>query len=415
MKHMIDRRDFLKIMGTAALGTAVAPFIPRSAGGALDRDYVHFGGSLPLTGPLAKIAQMYKDGYDFYLETVNHKIKVAGKTYDLKFTIYDDENKPAKTAQLTEKLIVSDKADLLLSAYGTDPVIAQGSVCEKYKRILLNGGAATRRLEEEFSGTVFTLIPTGDYYHRTLIDMVAKLNPPIRTAGIITPDETVYREIADAVRTQCEGYGIKILAEDLIPMDTIEMGPTVLKMKRSQVDMVVNAGWDKLLAGFVSRAREYKISLKFLDGGYATMTPFLKQSLGAGMKHIVGATFFLAQARTKDEHYGNSMTFAETFKKKYGYEPDYHTVLAYMIPGLYEVLLKDANPEDPFNPDDMRKRLLAMDRDMLWGRVRFNEKGRIIKDMLVIQWQGDPPEPVIVYPPENATGELIYPSDPLAG
>ena len=79
------------------------------------------------------------------------------------------------------------------------------------------------------------------------------------------------------------------------------------------------------------------------------------------------------------------------------------------------MILKDADPKDPFNTDYIRKSLFAMNEDMLWGRVRFNEKGRIIKDMLVIQFQGDAAEPVIVYPPENATGKLNYPSNPLSG
>ena len=65
---------------------------------------------------------------------------MAGKEYPLKFQLYDDENDPTKTAQLTEKLLTVDKADLLLSAYGTDPVMAQGSICKKYNKLLINGG-----------------------------------------------------------------------------------------------------------------------------------------------------------------------------------------------------------------------------------------------------------------------------------
>ena len=56
-----------------------------------------------------------------------------------------------------------------------------------------------------------------------------------------------------------------------------------------------------------------------------------------------------------------------------------------------------------------------MNRDMLWGRIRFNEKGRILKDMLVIQFQGPDAQPMIVYPTANAQAKLVYPSDPLAG
>jgi branched-chain amino acid transport system substrate-binding protein len=407
----------MKVMGSAAIGAAAGPALtPRTVrAAALEKGYVLFGGSLALTGTYAKVAKLYKDAYEFYLETVKHKITVGGKEYPLQFKLYDDENDPTKTAQLTEKLINVDKADVILSAYGTDPVMAQGAICKKYNRILVNGGAATRRLEEEFAGTVFTLVPTGDYYHRTLIDMLGKLEPPLKTAGIIIPDDPIYHEIGKACKEQLEKIGVRTVVEDVIPMDAKDLGSTALKMQGKSIDLVINTGWDKLLASFVNEAIKYKLNLKFLDGGHATITPFLEESLGAKRKNICGVTFFLPESKTKDQYYGDSLNFNAKFKEKNGYDSAYHVAMAYTIPQIYANYLKGADPADPFNTDKLRKHLFSLNEDMLWGRMRFNDKGRIIKDMLVIQFQGDPVKPVIVYPPENATGKLVYPSNPLAG
>jgi hypothetical protein len=123
----------------------------------------------------------------------------------------------------------------------------------------------------------------------------------------------------------------------------------------------------------------------------------------------------MPEARTKDIHYRDSLEFSQKYTDKYAGQPSYQSVLAYTVFELFEILLKDADAKDPFNTDYLRNGLFKMDRDLIWGRIRFNEKGRILKDMLVIQFQGDPPAPVIVYPPENATAKLNYPSDPLAG
>jgi branched-chain amino acid transport system substrate-binding protein len=417
MNWNVNRRDFLKVTGSAAIGaiTGTTLDVNTVQAAALDKGYVLFGGSLALTGTYAKVAGLYKHAYEFYLDTVKHKIVVAGKEYPLQFKLYDDENDPTKTAQLTEKLINVDKADFILSAYGTDPVMAQCSICKKYNRVLINGGAATRRLEEEFSGTVFTLVPTGDFYHRTLIEMVGKLDPPLKTAGIIIPDDPIYHEIGKACKEQLEKVGIKIIVEDVIPMDTKELGSTVLKMQGKNIDMVINTGWDKLLASFVNEAIKYRLNLKFIDGGHATITPFLEESLGAKRRNICGVTFFLPESKTKDQYYGDSMNFNEKFKEKYGYNTAYHVAMAYLIPQIYENYLKSADSKDPFNTDNLRKYLFGLNQDTLWGKLRFNEKGRIIKDMLVIQFQDAPIQTVIVYPPENATGKLVYPSNPLGG
>jgi ABC-type branched-subunit amino acid transport system substrate-binding protein len=197
-------------------------------------------------------------------------------------------------------------------------------------------------------------------------------------------------------------------------MNATDLSATVLKMKDRQVDMVINTGWDRILASFVNEAVKYKMKLKVLDGGHATISPFLKETLGRRMKNIMGVSFWLPEAKTKDIHYKDSVEFGQKFEKRFGYEPGYHVALAYQLMTLYEVVLRDADPKNPFNTESLRRALLKVDKDMIYGRVRFNQKGRMLSDMLVIQWQGDPPKPVIVHPAKNATGKLIYPSDPLS-
>jgi len=413
MKQGMNRREFLKMTGTVAMGTAIMPMSAVFAQAADAKDYIHIGCSLPLTSTLGKVAGIFRDAYQFYIETVNQKMTIGGKEYGIKLTIYDDENKPARTAELTEKLIVSDKVDLLLSSYGTEPTLAQASVCKKHKKVMLNIGVASGKVETDFVGTVFSLVGLADTYHRTLFNMIAKLDPPIKTVGIITPDDPSYHEMSKGVKEDCKKNGMEVVIEEIVPMNVSDLEPTVLKFKAKQPDMIVNVGWDKILAGFVMMAGKHNVKAKLLDGGHVTITPFLKDALGPKLKNICGVTFFMPEAKTKDEYYGDSLNFAKKYKEKYGYDPAYHAAMAYTVPYLFGVVLKNADPKDPFNPDFLRQSFSKMDMETLWGRVKFNEKGRIEKDMLVIQWQGDPPAPIIIYPPETAVGKLIYPSDPL--
>jgi branched-chain amino acid transport system substrate-binding protein len=415
----MNRREFLRSAGAAGLGMALTSAPWKVLGGsnafaAAGRKVVHFGGSLALTGTYAKVAKMYKDAYELYLDSINHKMTIAGQPYEVKLTMYDDENDPVKAAQLTEKLINVDKVDLILEAYGTDPVLAQLAIAKKYNRVVIGGGAATRRTDEEFGGhTAYTVISTGDYYHKPVIELASTLNPPIKTVGIITMDDPIYQEMAKASKERCAQLGMQVVFEDVIPMNTSDLSSTVLKMKGKQIDMVINTGWDKILASFVNEAIKYKLNLKLLDGGHGTLSPSLAENLGKRLKNIVGITFWLAEAKSKPLHYKNGVEYSNKFKARFGYAPDYHSVHAALTMELYEVILKDANPKDPFNSDYMRKALMKVDRDMISGHVRFNAKGRCNTDMLVIQWQGDPAKPVIVAPKASANGKIVYPSNPL--
>ena len=55
-------------------------------------------------------------GYELWKEDVNAKGGILGRKVELK--IYDDRSEPMTGAKLYERLITSDKVDLLVGPYG---------------------------------------------------------------------------------------------------------------------------------------------------------------------------------------------------------------------------------------------------------------------------------------------------------
>src|SRR3546814_13555691 len=91
-----SRRKLLVQSGALAAAAA----LPVSALRAQTRaDQVVFGASLPFTGPYEKVSKTVRDGYDFWSKTVGGKMTVAGKTREVKWNIYDDENNASRSAQ----------------------------------------------------------------------------------------------------------------------------------------------------------------------------------------------------------------------------------------------------------------------------------------------------------------------------
>src|SRR3546814_4728994 len=76
---------------------------------------------------------------------------VGDRELPIEWVIYDDEFNAARTAQLTERMISTDKVDCIVGTYGTAPVLAQGAIAGRYNKITIQGGAATRRSEEHTS------------------------------------------------------------------------------------------------------------------------------------------------------------------------------------------------------------------------------------------------------------------------
>lgn len=406
----MNRRTLVK-GGAAVLGAALASKFPTPA--IAQNRTVHLGTSLPLSGPYEAVAKIYQDGYRFWSETAGNKMTIAGEDYDIRWTIYDDENNAARTAQLTERLISTDQVDLIVGAYGTDTVLAQGAIAQRNNKVTVQAGAASQRVDEEIGGhTTFTLVGQGRLYGQRAIDTLARQDPKPGNLAIVTFDDPVYLEMAAGIREFAESHGIEIVMEEVLPMNTQDLRPTVLRMRRlGEVDLVYSCGWDLICINLIQEFIALDFSPKAFVGGHLTTNAVVKSTLGANLRNTIGVTFWLPEMSHSDSNFASAREFADAFEAFSGYAPTYHAAMSYAVPYIYQEVLRDASPDDPFNMDAIREKLSELDGlRTIWGPVSFNERGRIEFDGLpVIQWQGEDPEIVVVDPADIATGELEYP------
>ncbi|MCL4188086.1 MAG: amino acid ABC transporter substrate-binding protein [Rhodobacteraceae bacterium] len=407
----VNRRSVLKGGAALSLGAMMAPGLAAPA--LAQSRTVHLGCSLPLTGPYEKVSRIYKDAYEFWSETVGHKMSIGGQDYDVRWTIYDDENSAARTAQLTERLITTDNVDLIVGAYGTDTVLAQGAIARKHGRITIQAGAASQRVDEEIGGhTTFTLVGLARNYGRLAIEKLGTQEPKPRNIAIVTFDDPVYLEMAAGIEDMAQSLGIEVALKEVLPMQTQDLRPTVLKLKRlGEVDIVYNCGWDIICIKLVQEFAALDFTPKAFVGGHLTTNPVVKETLGRNLDYVMGVTFWLPQMAHSDDHFASAQEFADAFKAAKGYAPTYHAAMAYTVPYIYAHVLRDATGDTPFDPAALRAKIAALDGlPTMWGPISFNEKGRIdFPGLPVLQWQGNDPQLTVIHPDALATGTLQYP------
>ena len=414
----LDRRSLLG--GSAAvglgalLGSGLGGFASKPA--LAKKRTVHFGSSLPLTGPYEKVARIYKDAYEFWSETVGGKMIVGGQEMDVAWTVYDDENNAARTAQLTERLITTDKVDLIVGAYGTDTVLAQGAIARKHGRITIQAGAASQRVDEEIGGhTTFTLVGQARSYGKLAVRKLVAAEPKPKTLAIVTFNDPVYLEMSAGLKDFAAANGVDVVLEEVLPMKVQDLRPTVLKMKRlGDVDIVYNCGWDVICIKLVQEFLALDFTPKAFVGGHLTTNAVVKETLGKNLEYALGVTFWLPQMAHSDSHFASAEVFADAFEASKGYTPTYHAAMAYTVPYLYQQVLRDASGDDPFDPDSLRASLAGLNEvPTIWGPITFNEKGRLnFPGLPVLQWQGADPQLTVVHPESLATGQLAYPMPP---
>lgn len=409
--HHPSRRSVLK----GALAGAGAFAIGGRFGSAMaaGNDVVHFGASLPLTGTYEKVSRICKDGFDFWTRTYGNRMVVGGREREIRWTIYDDENNASRTAQLTEKLISQDGVDLIVGTYGTDTVLAQGAIVRKHGRVFVQSGASSIRVDEELGGhTAFTANGRVGTYSAGAMDFLAGRSPKPKRLALVTMDDPVYHEIAGGVKAKCQQYGIEVVAEIVLPMNVQDLRPTALKLRGAgKLDVVYNTGWDVICIKLAEEMSAIGVNPNAFVGGHLTTSPVVKDTLGPKMQDMIGSAVWLPQFKYRDDKFASAQEFADKFRETYGYVPTYQAAFSYILPFIYQQVLRDADPADPFNPKTLRDRLSKLEvKDSIWGPISFDDKGRIRRDAApAVQWIGDPPVAKIVAPADMAETAGVYP------
>jgi branched-chain amino acid transport system substrate-binding protein len=129
-KSVLQRRSFVAAAGCAALTLGVPSLAQQVSAPPL-----RIGGTLPLTGPLAGVGMIHKIAGEVFVEATNKRGGLLGRK--LEWVLLDDQSQPANTRTLYERLITSEKVDLLMGPYGTSSIIAAMGVAQRFNKLFI--------------------------------------------------------------------------------------------------------------------------------------------------------------------------------------------------------------------------------------------------------------------------------------
>ena len=136
----LTRRDFIKKTGVAGAALGAAAVVPSFAKKAFaaKKDYILIGHPNPSTGPLAGFGEASPWADDRAIASINKEggiyIEEYGKKVPIRMKLIDTESNPTKAAELTAKLILKDKVDLMVAMHTPDTVNPVDAMCERYEK-----------------------------------------------------------------------------------------------------------------------------------------------------------------------------------------------------------------------------------------------------------------------------------------
>jgi len=379
---MNARRTLIQML--VALGAAASLSLPARAA-----DPVRIGFAIAKTGPFTIASDPQLKAYELWKEQVNARggLNVGGTKRPIEFVMYDDQSKPDQAVRLYEKLITSDKVDLLIAPWGTPFHIAIAPVLEKYKFPVVGATAASVRLRELKPGYIwFTTSAIPDKLAAELAALCVENK--VKSVSIINNVLPFTKEIRTFLDPKLQEKGIAIKTSAEYPPDTKDMTAMLTQIKQANPDAVLALSYPGDSALYAKQAKELGIAapIQFVDIG--PTEAFFAQAMGKAAEGIITIGHWMPR-----DDWKGSKAFLDAYKAKYNELTDYlDSALAYMSLEVLEQAVAKAG----LDREKLRQTIAADTFETINGKVKFEGVQNTVTPTAFLQFQ-------------NGTLQLVWP------
>ncbi|MGB2853284.1 MAG: ABC transporter substrate-binding protein [Dehalococcoidia bacterium] len=321
---------------------------------------------------------------------------------------YYDESDSKKTGSLVEKLITEDEVDFLLGPYGSSCTLEAAAVANEYGVPMVQGGGAAEEIfTSGFEYTFGLLNPAADYF-KNILTWATSINLTPSKVAIISASDIFSVSAAEGAKDYAEELEIFDVIS-IVTFETVDELQSILSdLKKEEPNMVLLAAHLEEAVSFVNAAKDVELNPEMFGITAAPSDPAFVTELGEDANCIFGAAQWVSTLPYDGPVFGSPEGYAQLFRDKYGTEPDYHAAAATACGVTYQLALEQVASVDR---EDVRDALASLDATTFYGRIKFDEQGRITGNPMVA-FQVQLGNIVTIFPEDLATGLAIYPTLP---
>jgi branched-chain amino acid transport system substrate-binding protein len=355
---------------------------------------VTLGASLQLTGQDANTGRYYRDAYQLAINKINQEggIKIGDRHIRMDLKVLDNQSDTNLSVRQYVELVTQDKVDFLLGPYASGLTLPDSSIAEKYQVPMVEGGGASPQIFHRGYKYIFGLLPSADDYFASTIAMLSKLAPKAKTAGLVTANDAFDVAVANGTRALLKAANIDIVLDQTYAAKTTDFSSIMAEIKSREPDIVLWGGLESEVLDAIRQSKSLdatpKLMMSFTVG---VPTADFRKALGADADDAFGMTAWLPSKSLKDAWFGNAEDFAEVYKAKYGYEPDYHAAAGAVA---VEVLVHAIEKAGSLDRTKVRDAIANSDFESLYAPVHFGTDGQISVPQMVIQIQNGAVVPI---------------------
>ena len=387
----VTRRHAVQTLAAGAASIALPTLAQPAA--------VRVGYAIARTGPWTGGAQISQEpNYLMWAEQQNAAggLNVKGVKRQIELVSSDDRSEIETSVRSYEKLMGSDKVDLILPPWGSNANFAVAPLANRFGYPMLAPTALSRKLVEMKLPYFFLLLQQPAPMTSALVDML-KTNGA-KTAAVIYVDDLFGLENYAALKVALQGTGIQLVEEKSYPGDVKDLSPLLRSIKDKNPDAFIGFSYppDTILAS--KQSKEVGFNPKFYYASVGTAFQLYKNVMTpAGAEGVCGMGSWNSKTSPGAKAY-----FDAHVKKFGGKEPDRWASGACWA-GLE--ILTAAVAKHGLDRKAIRDYVANTEHKTIIGPIKFVGSENLGTPGAVGQWQNGEFE--MVWPKSIATAALI--------
>jgi branched-chain amino acid transport system substrate-binding protein len=359
---------------------------------------VRIGYTMARTGPWSVGAQVSQEpNYLLWAEQQNAAggLSLKGAKRPIELVSSDDRSDIETCVRTYEKLMGSDKVDLVLPPWGSNANFAIAPLANRFGYPFLAPTALSRRLVEMKLPYFFLLLQQPKAMMEALVDML-KANGA-KSMAVIYVDDLFGIENFAALKVAVQGSGISMVEDKSYPLGVKDLSPVLRSMKDKNPDAFVGLTYppDTILAS--RQSKEIGFNPKFFYASVGTAFQLYRNVMQASAEGVLGMGSWNGKTSA------GAKAYFDAHVKKFGAtkEPD-RWASGHCWAGLQ--ILTAAVAKVGLDRKAIRDYVANGTHETIVGKIKFAGSENVGIPGTVSQWQKGEFE--VVWPKASATAPL---------
>jgi branched-chain amino acid transport system substrate-binding protein len=310
MSHSFPSR---RAILTGAAGATAAATLGMPAISYGQADAIRIGHLTPVTGFLGPLGEYAQMGIRLAADEINAGGGVMGRKVEL---VMEDSVNPQTGSAKAERLIDRDKVAMIIGEISSATALGIGQVANRTKTVFINTGANSDAIRgKDCNPFMFHIEAANSMMVRT-VGTYLKHEKMIsgKKWYMLTADYAFGHDLLKVAKKYVGENGGQFAGEDLVPTDSADFSPYLLKIRQARPDIVASNLAGNQITNFIKQYAEYGLPMPITGFGFDTAVAW-----GAGQGNFAGIWPLIWHHLVDNP---SSKAFVDGFQKKYGKLPE---------------------------------------------------------------------------------------------